>query len=341
MRANHIRQCLFWMCMIFLTGCSPVGKEPWEKYTERQALMGTFVQIDVCATATQARSLAETYQLAWARLQEISWRMNVYDPRSDVSRVNQSMEPVEIGEDTYALLQRSAQYSRLTGQAFDITVWPLIARWRQAVQEQKVPSEEELKTLRESLSVAQLDFFSGHRVGRKNQVVQIDLGGVAKGYAADEAARILEAGGFFNYYIDAGGDVYASGLNCQQQKWRIGIQSPLDPQAVIRVAALSEQAMATSGNYEQYFQIGEKTYSHIFDPATGYPQEVVVSASVIAPTAEEADAYATALTVLGSQKGVALMERLGEAYGALIVEKHGNGETVQKMTPSFQHYLIH
>jgi thiamine biosynthesis lipoprotein len=304
-------------------------------------MMGTFVRMDVCASPEEAERIAGAYKSAWDRLREIAWRMNVYDGESDVAAVNRAFDdPARIGADTYGLLQRSARYSEVTGRAFDVTVWPLILRWRRAAEEQIAPAEEELRDLRASLSMARLEFLPDNRVARKNEVVNIDLGAVAKGYAVDEAARIFEKEGFRNYYIDAGGDVYAGGLNCKNEKWRIGVQSPFEKRNIIRVAALTNQSMATSGNYEQYFTVGEKTYSHIIDPATGYPQERVVSASVIAPTAEEADAYATALTVMGAEKGAAFIENLGDNYAALIVEKSQKGEITQKMTKSFQRYLL-
>lgn len=334
---------LFWVLAVSLcfVSCKPPRQADVERYSERQAMMGTFVRMDVCASSEESEKLAGAYKAAWARLREIAWRMNVYDQRSDVAMVNQALEePARIGADTYGLLQRSARYSEVTGQAFDVTVWPLIRRWRRAAEEQSAPPKEELRELRESLSMAQLEFLPDSRVSRKNDVVQIDLGAVAKGYAVDEAARIFEKEGFRNYYIDAGGDVYAGGRNCKNEKWRIGVQSPFEARKIIRIAALTNQSMATSGNYEQYFIVGEKSYSHIIDPATGYPQETVASASVIAPTAEEADAYATALTVMGADRGAAFIESLGDNYAALIVEKFQNGATIQKMTPSFQRYLL-
>lgn len=333
-----------WLCLFILlvaAGCSSSGGQKSDRYSEKQAVMGTFMQIDVCANASQSDVLAQAYQKAWHRIKEIAWRMNVYNDRSDVTRLNQAIGvPVELGADTYDLLLRSREYSKNTDRAFDVTVWPLIARWRQAAEQEQDPSESELDLLRQSLSMTQLTFLPESRVARANEIIQIDLGGVAKGYAIDQTAHILTQSGFHDYFIDAGGDVYVSGQNCQGQKWRIGVQNPQESGSVLHVAGLSNQAMATSGYYQQFFKVGDKTYSHIIDPATGYPQENVVSASVIAPTAEEADAYATALTVMGADKAIQFIETLGESYAAFVVEKNVDGDIRQMMSTSFGNYLI-
>ena len=149
------------------------------------------------------------------------------------------------------------------------------------------------------------------------------IAGIAKGYAIDEAARIFRQYGVENFYIDAGGDVYAGGVNCSGEKWRIGLRHPSGDDELLDIIHVSNQAVTTSGNYAQFYEIEGRLYSHIIDPRTGFPQEYVTSATVIAPTAETADALSTALCVLTPREGIELIlsqdNRHEGDYAALII----------------------
>lgn len=288
------------------------------KYGETRHLMGTIVHLDVCQDKLEREQLQLAYKAAWERLEDISWRMNVYDDRSDVAKINHSnLEPVTVKADTYRLLEDAFKFSRFTNGAFDITVWPLIELWRAKEKEGVLPNEEEIKNVQKAVGSHNIKLLSDNRVVRLNPLTKIDLGGIAKGYAIDEAALIFKAHGINDFYIDAGGDVYVGGLNCKGEKWQIGIRDPSDPSKITDIIALSNAAVATSGNYSQFLEIGGKKWSHIINPVTGYPQEWVSSATVIAPNATDADALATALTVLGP-KGIELIDRLGKKYAAAM-----------------------
>jgi thiamine biosynthesis lipoprotein len=289
-------------------------------------LMGTTVQLDVCRGQHRQDQVDEAYRDAWARLETISWKMNVFDGRSDVAKINHSdLKPVSVGEDTYAVIESAIRFSQETKGAFDITVRPLVDFWRQNEAKNIFPSQEAVDAVLLAIGFQNIQLLAGHQIKILLPNTKIDLGGIAAGYAVDEAAQILRQHGIENFFIDAGGDIYVGGKNCAGEPWRIGIRDPYDPKEFIDVVALENQAVTTSGNYEKYYTIQGQKWSHIIDPVTGYPQKGVISATVIAPTTIEADALATALCVLGEKPGTDYINALSGAYGSLIVSAHGGG----------------
>lgn len=324
-----------------ITGCDQGDKTMLSRYSEQKALMGTTVQIDVCLETSGTDSTNTAYAEIWERLSEIAWRMNVYDAKSDVTKINTAFpDPVAIKPDTYDMLSRSVSYAQQTQDTFLISVWPLIKLWRESQEVQQLPDTARLKEILKLIRLDQLTFLPGYRVARKNDTISLDLGGIAKGYAVDEAARIFRKHGFLNFYIDAGGDIYVGGLNCRGEKWRIGIKDPRDRTRIIETVSVSDQAVTTSGNYEQFLIINGERYSHIIDPSTGYPQKDVVSATVIAPTAEQADVYSTALTVLGGQRGTQLIDAGHSEMASLILVRQADGRVVRSQSRQFQNYLL-
>ena len=298
-------------------------KEPrTDKYRETQMLMGTVIHIDVCPGVQDTEKGKLAYKAAWERLEDIAWRMNVLDERSDVSKINHSdLDPVLIGADTYKVLKQSMYYYKITKGAFDITVWPLISLWQRSEKNNRFPTEDEIQNAQKMIGMDNIRLLADNLVRRLNPETQIDLGGVAKGYAVDEVARIFREHEISNFFIDAGGDVYVGGTNCSGNLWRIGIRDPRDPSKIIDIVELTDSAVATSGNYEKFYTIKNEQLSHIIDPSSGYPQKDVVSATVIAPSAIEADALATALCILSVESGIQLMDTRTKNHASLIVVK--------------------
>lgn len=287
--------------------------------------MATVVRIEVCMEDRTSDELRPIYDKVWKRLEEIAWRMNVYDDRSDVAKINQAINvPATIGKDTYQLLQQAFAITEKTSGAFDITVWPLIDLWRQSAMIKKWPTSEAIQARQQLTGMSKVQLLANNQVFMALKGVKVDLGGIAKGYAVDEAARILRDQGVVRFFIDAGGDVYGGGYNCLGHPWRIGIKDPRDPSKIMDVVLVQNQSVATSGDYEQYFEINGEQWSHIIDPLSGYPQKGVISASVMAPTSLEADAWATALTVLGAERGTALINAQ-QGYASLILTQDQDG----------------
>jgi thiamine biosynthesis lipoprotein len=316
------------ICFLFsLVVSACMGRNEQEnKYSQRKQLMGTYVQLDTCSSEISRLDAERIYRRVWGRMQDIAWRMNVYDEKSDVTKINHAYpQPVTVQADTYELVKRSLQLNFLTEGAFDITVGPLIDLWRSAQQKNETPQAQDIKLVKQAVGSQNLHTLAENQVQLVHPMTKIDLGGIAKGYALDEAARLFREAGVRNFYLDAGGDIYVGGLNCRGEKWRIGIRDPKNKDELVDVVSLSDAAVTTSGNYEQFFLVRNQKYSHIINPVTGYPQQGVISATVIGPSAAEADALATALTVLGGEKGTELIGRLGRGYASLIILEDRDG----------------
>jgi FAD:protein FMN transferase len=210
----------------------------------------------------------------------------------------------------------------MTAGAFDITVKPLADLWGECEKAGRVPTGDELKSVMSRVGFRYIELgrnpatISFGRAG-----MSIDMGAIAKGYATDRAIAILKAGGILNAIVNSGGDMYCLGQRSADRPWKIGIQHPRDKDKLIIEFFLKDKAVDTSGDYENFFIIDGKRYSHIIDPRKGYPVgDDVVSASVIASDSETADALATALCILGKD-GFSIIDSVAAAAGIIVVEE--------------------
>ena len=241
-------------------------------------------------------------------------RMSAYREDSEVTRVNRhrSGTPVPVAADTFAVLALAREVSDASGGAFDVTVAPAVNAWGFGPGgARRVVPERELAGLRPQLGWQRLALDAATTSVRKSAPdVAVDLSGIAKGYAVDVAARALEALGLADYMVEAGGEIRTRGHNAGGDPWQIAIERPdAVPQRAQRIVPLSGLAMATSGDYRIYFERDGVRYCHEIDPATGRPvRHALASVSVVAPTCGAADAWATALMVLGPERGLALAQ---------------------------------
>lgn len=301
------------------------------RVSESRYLMATTIQIDICRDVSTP-DLTPVFKKSWERLEDIAWRMNVYDDKSDVAKANNSFsQPVVIGDDTWGVIQEALRYNNLTQGAFDITVRPLIVFWKDKAKNNLWPTPEELEKIRAVIGPSKVKLLPGSIVELLHPDAKIDLGGIAAGYAVDEVAGSIRSFGIENFYIDISGDIYVGGVNCEGRLWRIGIKNPRHKDELIDIVELSNKALTTSGNYEQYVEIAGQRFSHIINPVTGYSQQGVISATVIADTAIEADVLATALSVLGPERGLDIIESISPGNAAVVVvdDKEGNLNKIQ------------
>jgi thiamine biosynthesis lipoprotein len=245
--------------------------------------------------------------------------------------------PVPVSESLYAVLAAADRVSRWSDGAFDVTVAPLVERWGFGTRRVRaVPDAASLAAERGRVDWRAVSFDDARRtVIKQHGSRQFDLGGIAKGYGVDRAAAALDARGISNYMVEVGGEVRTRGLNAAGEPWRIGIEEPdASPQRARWIVPLSGRAMATSGDYRNYFLESGQRYSHEIDPVAGAPiRHSLCSVTVVADDCMQADALATALIVLGATKGRALAEVSGVA--AQFIERLPGGGFRDSMTSSF------
>ncbi len=287
--------------------------------------MGTIVRIDVCQDIDDKIQFYRSLKRAWQEMERIEEIFSVTNNESELSRLNSSQGGMSVSYDLYDLMKKSIQLSRETKGAFDITVKPLLDLWQEGYRRKYLPSSKEIEKVKEVVGFQQVEFSENQTVSFKNTGMKIGMGAIAKGYAIDRVVQMIRAEGIYDFLIDAGGDLFVSGKSCRGDLWRIGVRHPLKKEVTMERLHLTDQAVATSGNYERYFEIQDERYSHIIDPRSGYPVENNLSVTVMAPSALEADALATALSILSPEEGLSLIHRKGKAYGVIIYQKKGMG----------------
>ena len=325
---------------VLVAGCGQAG--PLRKFSETRAMFGSVARLDVCYAPGQERALAEVISGIWTRFEDIHSRLSVYDPAGDLTRVNHSFpDAVTVGADTWTLINDAVYYNRLSGGEFDITVYPLLRLWKDSEKNGAVPTAEQIRAVQQLLGTDKFELFKNNRVRVLNPGVQLTIDSIADGYAADEAARILRARGFANFLVDTTGELYAGGHSCEGRPWQVGVKDPGDPFGgrMVDVLALRDMAVTTSGNYEHFYTVGGKRYSHVISPKTGYPREDIVSATVVAPNTEISDFLSTALCLLDPGKGADLVDSLGEGYASMVLIDAGDGRLTARESRRYRQYL--
>ena len=291
---------------------------------DSKVLMGTTVRIQIPVSADQEEAVARAaIDKALKEVARIEGVFSVYKDDSDVSRINRSkpVEAIPISDEVFGLIEKSIDCSKKTNGAFDITVKPLVDLWRAAGAKKRLPSDGEIAAALKKVGSQYilLDKAKGTITFQKEGMA-LDFGGIAKGYATDRAVAVLKECGVKNALVSSGGDMYCLGMKTTKEMWKVGIQHPRDARKVFAALRLKDKAIDTSGDYEKYFILHGKRYSHIIDPRTGYPiGDNVVSATVVADDAASADMFATALCVLGND-AVNAADALG--IDALVIAKN-------------------
>jgi len=265
-------------------------------------LMGTAVEIE--ANHSDASISRSALEASLERMIEVDRLMSIFRPDSEISLVNRlaAARPVTVGEQTFCVLREAEAIARRSHGAFDVTVYPLMQLWRTSRTERRLPSHRQMDAALTRVAWNDLSLGpEGRCVRFRRSGMGIDLGGVAKGYAVDAAANSLAEAGVGSGLVNAGGDLRAIGRNRDGRSWRIGLRHPLAPSRMLLSILVEDEAVATSGNYFQYFTIGGRRYGHLLNPLTGMSSDLPLSATVIAETAMRADGLATAAMLLGGE----------------------------------------
>lgn len=280
---------------------------------QTEMIMGTLVEITVIPANEKA------IREAFEALKKVDALMSTYKEDSEISILNREGK-AQVSEETLEVIEDAIKFSNLTDGAFDITCRPLINLWKKAKKEEKVPTEEEME---EAISLVgyQRIILEGNQIRLEKEGMQIDLGGIAKGYAVDKAIEALKKNSIKRALVNAGGDLYALGTDPQGEKWQIGVQDPREEDKIIDIIKVKDKAVATSGDYRRYFTLEGKRFSHIVNPKTGLTvQDVPMSVTIIGPDATTTDALSTGVFVLGPEEGMKLIESLPEVEGMIISE---------------------
>lgn len=306
---------LIFMVILLLCGCSANKNE----YSETQLMLDT-----VCTIRAGGENADAAVSAAFDRISEIEALTDYYSEASEVSTINRTGigENIVLSEDIIKILSAALEVSRKSDGAFDITIAPVKDLWRFSDGAHEPPTQEEISAALQYVGYHNLNLDTENGTLTKTADCKIDLGGAAKGYAADCAAEVLKQHNCEYAVIDLGGNVYVFGNNPTRtsDEWLIGIQKPFaENGAYSQAVALAEGAVVTAGSYQRYFEWSGKLYHHILDPKCGYPSDSGISgASIKADNALYADCLSTACMVLGKEKGAELAEQFN---AELIAER--------------------
>lgn len=281
-------------------------------------------------------------QAAFARVEQLNGLLSDYDPKSELSKLSDtagSNQAVPVSEDLWFVLNKALELSRLSEGAFDVTVGSAVKLWRRARRAQQLPDEKLLAAARETIGYHNLHLDPAARtVTLTKPDTRLDLGGIAKGYAADEALRVLKDQGVNRALVAASGDVVLGDAPPNAAGWRVAIAALEVGQPAERYLMLANAAVSTSGDAFQFVEIDGRRYSHILDPRTGLGLTERVSVTVVAPTGVESDSLASAVCVLGTEAGLKMIDALPET--AVLIVHAGEQKPREALSPSMQKLLL-
>lgn len=329
------------LCSVALAGCSfEPEAEVWEI---SGPIFGTQYHIKVALTDDEGRleNLAAGITDA---LEQVDVAMSTWRDDSELSRFNrheQQNDWFPVSDPLFEVLAEAQRISKLSDGAFDITVGPVVNLWGfgPEARPDQVPEEGLLAARMADTGYEKLELNSVDKAIRSDEPLYLDLSAIAKGYAVDAVARYLADAGVEAFLVEIGGEVNAQGHKPDGEVWRLAIEKPVSRERTVqRVVALENRAMATSGDYRNYYEADGKRYSHTIDPATGRPiHHKLASVSVITEDCMTSDALATTLNVMGEERGYTFAVK--HDIAAYFIYRGENGfET--KYTPAFSSYLI-
>jgi FAD:protein FMN transferase len=329
MTPPHLRAFRFF-AFILISGLlfTACGDPNEFNHRRSQFLMGTLVEISVIEKDEKLAITA--IQHAFREIRRLENLMSIHIPDSEVSKINQAAgkDRVPVSKELMVVIQRSLFWSEKTAGAFDITIGPAQELWN--FDAPSLPSKNSIAD-----AIKKIDFrkiqLEEQNIFLPEKWMRLNLGAIAKGYAVDKAIDVLRKNKIQNALINAGGDLKSIGKRSDQLNWRIGLQHPRNSESLLASFSISGNAVATSGDYQKYFEQNGKRYHHILDPKTGYPATTgSMSATVIAKNVMDADALSTAIFVLGPEKGIALIDSLSDTEG-LIIDSEGETRVSRNM----------
>jgi thiamine biosynthesis lipoprotein len=326
---------------IFLAACS--SRPAFQEQTFSGEAQGTTYTVRIVAPRISPDDAQNAQNAIRATLELIDRLMSTYRPDSQISRFNKSpsTDPIGAAPELIEILQTARSVSDASNGAFDVTVAPLVRAWGFGPDGlPQPPLPDELDRLREQVGYRALEIDPAQNTIRKTRPdIAVDLNGIAQGYTVDKLALELDAIPLQNYMIEIGGEVKARGHNARGIPWQIGVERPIsDAREIQLILPISNTAVSTSGDYRKYRETGGVRISHTIDPRTGHPiQHKLASVTVVNTSCTIADAYCTAIMVLGPDDGYQLA--LDQNLAALMLIHNGPQNFTERQTPQFQALL--
>lgn len=309
-----------------------VGRQKSVPYQHDEGcIFGTTYHITYQSDDNLKKEIEET-------LKAVDQEFSMFNPQSTVALINEGKRPT-LSDDFLEVYQLAQQVNEESDGAFDITVAPLVNAWGFGFKNQQMPNNHQIDSLRRLVGMEHVSLAGAkgsQYVRFQRPRMMLDFSAIAKGYGTDRVARLLMSHDVANFMVEIGGEVYAKGNSEKRLPWRIGVSKPVDDpdndaQELETVLNVTNQAMATSGNYRNFYYKGGRKYAHTIDPKTGRPvQHSLLSATVLAPTCAEADAYATSFMVMGLDKARQVLERKKQLKAYFIYQNAHGGLSVWK-----------
>ncbi len=316
--------CLIVVAIYFSSG----PEKQVELDSGHRLVMGTFARAVVIAKDSD--TAGKCIENAFIQINKVDDLMSDYKSDSEISSVNRDgfEKAVQLSQSTFEVLQRSIEFSELTDGAFDITVGPLVELFRKAKRKQALPNQDEITDAKSKVGFEKLKLDDRNRTVQFTvEGMQLDVGGIAKGYAVDKAVETMQTHGAIGGMVDLGGDIRCFGAPFKgRDYWVIGLQNPnmvkdSAGSEVLLKLKIANGAIATSGDYQQFIIIEGKRRGHIIDRKTGTSTEGLSSVTIIADNATNADALATAVSVMGNKNGLELIEKINGTEAILITSQ--------------------
>lgn len=329
---------ILFLFVALIQGC---GEKKPQLHTHMGMTMGTSFTVKWFSADSDNGALKARIN---SLLAGVNQSMSTYIQDSELSLINQQPAGYQtvLSKELAAVLAQALQISSVSDGAFDVTVGPLVNLWGFGPDGRivKAPTDQEIAALRGRVGYGYLNFNPATLALEKTANAYIDLSAIAKGYAVDQIAELLSAAGINSYLVEIGGELRANGVKPDGKHWRIAVEKPDSATArtVQAVINVKDVAIATSGDYRNYFEENGQRFSHTIDPLTGKPiTHRLASVTVLMPTCAEADALATTLMVMGPERGYEFA--VAQGIHALFIVKTDQG-FVERQTPGFDQYIV-
>ena len=315
---------------LLISGCFTNRLFSPKPYKETQFLMDTVIDITAYGPGAE-----EAVKASFSEFERLHTLTNHFDANSQLSRINQmaGKAPVVVDSDLLYIVDHSRELSSKLEGTFDITIGPLIELWGIGRKGEYVPSQSEIDKARSLVDYRMIEVdHANHTIYLSKEGMLLDLGGIAKGYAVDKVIEILKRKGITSALVNAGGDVRVIGNKPDGKPWRIGVQDPRQSDGISAKLALTQwDTMETSGDYQRFIMKDGVRYSHILDPRTGWQPREIASVTTINNSSTDGDILGTAIFILGSEKGLQLLQRFPGNEAVIITT---DGKVI--MTPGIE-----